>query len=165
MSSPGPFEFATAGRVIVGAGRAAELPATLAGLGSRALVCTGSRPARHAGLIDGLGVPAAVFPVTGEPTVDVARSATGAARKHGADLVLAIGGGSVIDLGKAVAMLLATAATRSTTSSWSGAGSRSRARPSRTWRCPQRPARGPRSRRTRFSPCPNTGSRPACAAP
>ncbi|MGZ4620387.1 MAG: iron-containing alcohol dehydrogenase, partial [Frankiaceae bacterium] len=106
MSSPAPFEFATAGRVIVGAGRAAELPATLAGLGSRALVCTGSRPARHAGFLDGLGVPAAVFPVTGEPTVDVARSATAAARKHGADLVLAIGGGSVIDLGKAVAMLL-----------------------------------------------------------
>ena len=106
MSSPGPFEFATAGRVIVGAGRAAELPATLARLGSRALVCTGSQPARHAGLIDGLGVPAAVFPVTGEPTVDVACSATGAARKHGADLVLAIGGGSAIDLGKAVAMLL-----------------------------------------------------------
>ena len=106
MSSPAPFEFATAGRVIVGAGRAAELPSTLAGLGSRALVCTGSQPARHARLIDRLGVPAAVFPVTGEPTVDVARSATGAARQHGADLVLAIGGGSVIDLGKAVAMLL-----------------------------------------------------------
>jgi hypothetical protein len=35
------FEFATAGRVIVGAGRADELPAILSGLGSRVLICTG----------------------------------------------------------------------------------------------------------------------------
>ena len=38
------FEFATAGRVIVGPGRAAELAPVLAGLGSRVLVVTGSRP-------------------------------------------------------------------------------------------------------------------------
>ncbi|MGZ4664237.1 MAG: iron-containing alcohol dehydrogenase [Frankiaceae bacterium] len=101
-----PFEFATAGRVLVGAGRAAQLPATLAGLGTRALVCTGTQPARHGGLIAGLGLPAALFPFAGEPAVDVARSATAAAREHGADVVVAIGGGSVIDLGKAVAMLL-----------------------------------------------------------
>ena len=104
--SPAPFEFATAQRVLVGAGRAAELPATAAGLGSRALVCTGRQPARHSGLTDALGLPAAVFPVAGEPTVEVARAATTVAREHGADLVVAIGGGSVIDLGKAVAMLV-----------------------------------------------------------
>jgi alcohol dehydrogenase class IV len=100
------FEFATAGRIIVGTGRAAELPGVLAGLGSRALVCTGANPARHDGLLAGLGLPAAVFPVTGEPTVELARAATAAAREHGADVVAAIGGGSVIDTGKAVAMLL-----------------------------------------------------------
>jgi alcohol dehydrogenase class IV len=100
------FEFATAGRVIVGVGRAAELPSVLAGLGSRALVCTGANPARHGELLDRLGMPAAVFPVAGEPTVELARAATAAAREHGADVVAAIGGGSVIDTGKAVAMLL-----------------------------------------------------------
>jgi alcohol dehydrogenase class IV len=100
------FEFATAGRIIVGTGRVAELPGVLAGLGSRALVCTGANPARHEGLLAGLGLPAAVFPVTGEPTVELARAATAAAREHGADVVAAIGGGSVIDTGKAVAMLL-----------------------------------------------------------
>jgi alcohol dehydrogenase class IV len=100
------FEFATAGRVVVGAGRAAELPAVLAGLGSRVLVCTGADPARHGGLLDGLGMPAEVFPVTGEPTVEMARAATAAARGHGADVVAAVGGGSVIDTGKAAAMLL-----------------------------------------------------------
>jgi alcohol dehydrogenase class IV len=103
------FEFATAGRIMVGPGRAAELPGVLAGLGSRALVCTGADPQRHAGLLAGLaslGVPAAVFPVAAEPTVDLARAAVAAARQHGAEVVAAIGGGSVIDTGKAVAMLL-----------------------------------------------------------
>jgi alcohol dehydrogenase class IV len=101
-----PFEFATAGRILAGGGRAAELPEVLAGLGSRVLVCTGANPARHAGLLAGLELPAAVFPVAAEPTVELARAGVAAAREHGADVVAAIGGGSVIDLGKAVAMLL-----------------------------------------------------------
>ena len=100
------FEFATAGRILAGGGRAAELPAVLAGLGSRVLVCTGANPARHAGLLADLGLPAAVFAVAGEPTIDLARAGIAAAREHGADVVAAIGGGSVIDTGKAVAMLL-----------------------------------------------------------
>jgi alcohol dehydrogenase class IV len=101
-----PFEFGTAGRILVGQGRAAELPEVLAALGSRVLVCTGADPARHAGLLAGLGLPAAQFSVGGEPTVDLARAGAAAAREHGADVVAAIGGGSVIDTGKAVAMLL-----------------------------------------------------------
>jgi alcohol dehydrogenase class IV len=101
------FEFATAGRIMAGAGRAAELPGVLAGLGSRVLVCTGANPARHANLQAGLGLPTAAFPVAGEPTVELARAGVAAAREHGADVIVAIGGGSVIDLGKAVAMLLA----------------------------------------------------------
>src|ERR1700745_1809912 len=104
------FEFATAGRIVAGAGRAAELPGMVAGLGSRVLVCTGADPARHAGLLAGLSLPARVVPVPGEPTLDLARAAVqapvGAARGHRADVVAAVGGGSVIDTAKAVAMLL-----------------------------------------------------------
>jgi alcohol dehydrogenase class IV len=100
------FEFATAGRIMIGPGRAAELPGVLAELGSRVLMCTGANPQRHAGLLASLGVPAAVFPVAAEPTVDLAREAVAAAREHGADVVAAVGGGSVIDTAKAVAMLL-----------------------------------------------------------
>ncbi len=102
-----PLEFATAGRVIVGPGAAARLPALLAGLGSRALVCTGSRPDSHAGLLSGLQLPATIVTVDREPTIELAQAATAAAREHGADVVAAVGGGSVIDLAKAVAMLLA----------------------------------------------------------
>jgi alcohol dehydrogenase class IV len=100
------FEFSTAGRILAGPGRAAELPEVLAGLGSRVLVCTGADPPRHAALLAGLGMPAAWFAVATEPTVELARAGAIAAREHGADVVAAIGGGSVIDTGKAVAMLL-----------------------------------------------------------
>ena len=105
MTAP-TFEFATAGQILAGAGRAVELPGVIAGLGSRVLVCTGADPARHGGLLAGLGLPAALFAVAAEPTVELARAGVAAAREHGADVVAAVGGGSVIDLGKAVAMLL-----------------------------------------------------------
>ncbi|MGH3227703.1 MAG: iron-containing alcohol dehydrogenase [Streptosporangiaceae bacterium] len=101
------FEFATAGRIMAGPGRARELPGLLAGLGSRVLVVTGADPARHDELLACLGPAAAVFPVAAEPTVQTARAAVAAARAQGADVIAAIGGGSVIDTGKAVAMLLA----------------------------------------------------------
>jgi alcohol dehydrogenase class IV len=100
------FEFATAARIVVGAGRAQELPGLLGSLGTRALVVTGADPARHRDVLDALSLPAAVFPVAAEPTVELARTAVAAARQHGADVIAAIGGGSVIDTGKATAMLL-----------------------------------------------------------
>ena len=100
------FEFATAGRIITGAGRVAELPGLLAGLGSRVLLCTGANPARHAGLLADLARPAVVLEVAAEPTVELVRAGVAAAREHGADVVAAIGGGSVIDTGKAIAILL-----------------------------------------------------------
>jgi alcohol dehydrogenase class IV len=100
------FDFGTAGRIIAGAGRVAELASVLSELGRRALVCTGANPGRHEELLAGLGMPIAVFPVSGEPTIATARAATELARDHGADVVTAIGGGSVIDIGKSVAMLL-----------------------------------------------------------
>lgn len=102
-----PFDFATASRIMAGAGRVAELPVVLSGLGSRVLVCAGANPERHAELLASLGMPAEVLRVAGEPTVEVARAAAAVGRAHGADVVVAIGGGSVIDVGKAVAMLLA----------------------------------------------------------
>ena len=103
----GSFEFATARRIVAGPGRARELPGILASLGSRVLVVTGADPARYRGLLAGPEPAAAVFPVDAEPTVELARAAVAAARQRGADVIAAIGGGSVIDTGKAVAMLLA----------------------------------------------------------
>ncbi|HMD25801.1 MAG TPA: iron-containing alcohol dehydrogenase, partial [Streptosporangiaceae bacterium] len=70
------------------------------------LVVTGAGPARHNTLLASLDRAAAVFPVAAEPTVELVRAAVAVARAQGADVIAAIGGGSVIDIGKAVAMLL-----------------------------------------------------------
>jgi hypothetical protein len=78
------------------------------------LVCTGANPARHASLLADLGLPTAVFPVAGEPTAEQPGPGSPPPREHGATCRRDRRQG-VIDLGKAVAMLLPLAATRSTT--------------------------------------------------
>ncbi|HSK33181.1 MAG TPA: iron-containing alcohol dehydrogenase [Propionicimonas sp.] len=98
------FTFATAGRIAFGAGRRTELAAAVAALGSRPLVCTGSDPSRHAELIATLP-GAATFAVRGEPTLDVVRAGAAAATGHGADVVVGLGGGAVLDAAKIVAAL------------------------------------------------------------
>ena len=105
MSAGTGFEFATATRIVFGAGRAGELPAMVSGLGGRVFACTGTQPDRYADLLAGLPI-VGLFPVGGEPTVETARAALAQARGHGVDIVVAIGGGSVLDLGKVVAGLL-----------------------------------------------------------
>ncbi len=98
------FTFATAGRIVFGAGRRADLAAAVAALGSRPLVCTGSDPDRFAGLLAGLP-DASTFAVRGEPTLDVVRAGQRAALDHGADVVVGLGGGAVLDAAKIVAAL------------------------------------------------------------
>ena len=108
--TPPSFDLALPGRVWFGVGRSAELGRAVAALGRRALVVTGSRSDRFATLLDELrGTVDALTVVgaAGEPGVADARRAVDAGRAMAADVVVAIGGGSPIDLGKAVAMLLA----------------------------------------------------------
>lgn len=108
MSAPA-FELALPPRISFGAGVAASLPRVVASHGSRALVATGSSPQRVADLVEavrGACLDVVVVPVGGEPDVDDARRAAELGRSIGADVVVAIGGGSVIDLAKAAAMLL-----------------------------------------------------------
>lgn len=103
------FEFATASRIVFGVGVLKEAGALAAGLGQRAFVVTERSAERAAPLLDGLkaaGVEAVTFSVAGEPTTDLVREGTVQARAAGCDLVIGIGGGSVIDAGKAIAALL-----------------------------------------------------------
>jgi alcohol dehydrogenase class IV len=99
------FDLALPRRVLFGPGRADELAGLLPTLGRRVLLCTGGAPSRHRHLLGGVD-PVAVVTVPPEPKVDELRAATDEARTAGADVVVAVGGGSVLDLGKAVAVLL-----------------------------------------------------------
>ena len=104
------FEFATAQRVIFGAGVVREVGTLAAALGRRPLVVTGRDPGRCRPVLDQLraqGLQPALFPVHGEPTVEDARRGAALARSGQADLVLACGGGSALDAGKAIAALAA----------------------------------------------------------
>ena len=96
------FEFATATRVIFGAGAAAELPAAAAEMGSKALLVTGLPPEKT---IDLGGLGFVTFPSAGEPTVEQVREAVQLLRNECCDVVIGVGGGSAIDAGKAVAAL------------------------------------------------------------
>jgi alcohol dehydrogenase class IV len=106
----GRFEFATAGRILFGSGRAREAGGLAAELGARAFVVTGAT-ARHAGsLLTSLsehGVSYVAFRVSSEPTTDLIREGTRQAAEAGCDCVIGLGGGSSIDAAKAIATLLA----------------------------------------------------------
>jgi alcohol dehydrogenase class IV len=109
-----PFEFATAGRIVFGEGAVREVAAAAAAMGTRALLVTGASPERAATLalladLAGAGVACLPFCVDAEPTVELIRTATNQARAAGCDMAIAIGGGSAIDAGKAVAVMLANA--------------------------------------------------------
>ena len=99
------FEFATAQRILFGPGRIAEAPGLLAALGHRPLLVCGARPDRVPAALRALAVEPC--PVSGEPTFDAVRVALQAARAADVDVLVAVGGGSVLDFAKAVAMLLA----------------------------------------------------------
>jgi alcohol dehydrogenase class IV len=106
------FEFATAARIVFGWGEARQLAAAAAQMGSRALVVTGSSPERARPLIANLesaGVACALFSTPSEPTIDLIRAGAEYARAEGCGMVIAIGGGSAIDTGKALAALLTNA--------------------------------------------------------
>lgn len=95
------FSFSTAQTILFGPGRRAELPALAASLGSRLLLVTGKSGRGAEGLH-----PALHLHIEGEPTFALIRTHSAAARTARCDVVVAIGGGSVLDAGKALAMLL-----------------------------------------------------------
>jgi alcohol dehydrogenase class IV len=102
------FEFATANRILFGAGKLKQVGALAAEFGKRALVVTGSNPERHVALFEALRTGSlswATFTVSGEPMVALAEQGKQLALREGCDLVISIGGGSVIDAGKAIAAL------------------------------------------------------------
>ncbi len=103
------FEFATATKIIFGAGTLREAGAIAKEFGKRALVVTGHDPKRAGPLLKILraaGVSAATFSVAGEPELSTIEQGTALAQKEDCELVFGFGGGSALDSAKAVAAML-----------------------------------------------------------
>jgi alcohol dehydrogenase class IV len=103
------LEFATADRIIFGAGTAGEIAGVARAFGRRAFVVTGRNTSRVEPVLASLrsaSVEGIVFSVTSEPTTDMVVEGTARARESGCDVVLAFGGGSAIDAAKAIAAMM-----------------------------------------------------------
>src|ERR1700720_1096760 len=103
------FEFATATRIIFGAGRLRELGTLVNPFGKRALIVTGRDPARAQPLcttLSAAGVEYSLFSVTGEPEVRTVQNGAAQAKDANSDVIISFGGGSAIDAGKAIAAML-----------------------------------------------------------
>ena len=103
-------------RITFGEGTFARVPELAAAHGSRALLVTGGRSLAASGRRRALlaGFDAAGISVVGdvavldEPSPDVVDRAVAAHRAEGVDVVVGVGGGSVLDAAKAIAGLLRT---------------------------------------------------------
>ena len=103
------FEFATAQRIVFGSGKVRDLPTLTKGMGRHAALVTGSSAERIAPVFQTLkesGANPAAFSIKGEPTTGRIAELARQAREQGCDFVVAFGGGSVVDAGKAIAALL-----------------------------------------------------------
>jgi alcohol dehydrogenase class IV len=104
------FDFATAGRIIFRAGAVQECRKVLPEFGKRAALITGTGSAQPdivISILRELGMDWEQIAVAGEPTIDFIQSAVARTREAQCDFVVAIGGGSVLDSGKALGALLA----------------------------------------------------------
>ncbi len=100
------FELAAPGRVVFGAGVFAQAAPALAALGAkRALLVVGRNAERSARLRQRLTISTVVYSVPGEPTLAMVDEGRVLAREEGCDAVIAFGGGSAIDAGKAIAAM------------------------------------------------------------
>ncbi len=108
-----PFSITRFPRIVFGAGTIEKLPAIAAGFGRRALLVTGAssfqRSPRWDTLQQGLrqaGIDWEHTTVSGEPSPGLVDDVVKQFREMQPTVVIAIGGGSVLDAGKAIAGLL-----------------------------------------------------------
>lgn len=108
-----PYTFTAPSRIRFGWGVFNELSKEAGALGRRALLVNGGRSFKESGQLDELiaalaaeNIVTETFSAEPEPTVESCDRAVEVARLHEADMVIAIGGGSAMDTGKAAAALV-----------------------------------------------------------
>ncbi len=102
------FELATAARIVFGRGCFDDLPDHVSALGRRVLLVTGASADRTGARqrLRESGLQPFGLRFGTEPTTTAVCEGVAAARDHGVDVVVGIGGGSVLDGAKAIAALL-----------------------------------------------------------
>ncbi|WP_028581077.1 iron-containing alcohol dehydrogenase [Desulfogranum japonicum] len=109
VEPPKAFTFSTAGKIIFGPGTHLQLGDTALQFGAKVFLVHGKSMERHQPLIDMLrskGLHIHEYPVHIEPTINTVASGVTSCHQNECDLVIGIGGGSVLDTGKAVATLV-----------------------------------------------------------
>jgi len=108
-----PFAFTPPPRLIFGEGEAGNLPAHIARYGKDALIVTGGISLEKSGRLQSIrdachdaGISTHVHKVPGEPSPELIDEAVILYRKRGIGCVVAVGGGSSLDAGKAIAAML-----------------------------------------------------------
>jgi len=104
-----PFAIAAPPRILFGRGEAAKAGALIRGFGARGIVVHGADRARAEWLLADLGSDATALSCAGEPTLPDLLVALTIARARAPLWVVAIGGGAVLDMGKALAALIPSA--------------------------------------------------------
>lgn len=103
------FEFATAGRILFGAGVLKKLKSLLPQLGTRCFILTGSGSVPLDPLLAVMNQASfefVTFRIQGEPDALTVQKGLEKAREAGCDCIVGFGGGSVIDTAKAIAALM-----------------------------------------------------------
>jgi len=103
------FDFATPTRILFGPGTLKQLGALAKEFGAHALVVTGNNPRRAdpaLALLRESKIQSAVYSISGEPSLQTITKGVNLAKTQSCDFVIACGGGSVIDAGKAIAAML-----------------------------------------------------------
>jgi alcohol dehydrogenase class IV len=104
------FEVTMPSKVIFGSGTLSKLGAEVKPAASRVLVVYGGNSERIREALDSLrqaGVETTLFTVKGEPTLEAVREGTRVGRESICQGVISVGGGSVMDAGKAIAAMMA----------------------------------------------------------
>jgi alcohol dehydrogenase class IV len=101
-----PFAITSPGRILFGRGEASKAPALIRAFGPRGVVVHGSNGSRADWLVQALGPDVLSVPCVSEPTLAALEAALVPSHRHRPDWVAALGGGAVLDFGKALAALI-----------------------------------------------------------
>ena len=103
------IDFGTSKRIIFGKGELINFPKYSEGFGKRCFTIHGKNPfycKPFFDILENLHLEITFFTVNKEPDIELINAAVSLARKNKCDFVVGIGGGAVLDTGKAVAAML-----------------------------------------------------------